>query len=127
MARAAQSPVVLVVEDDVDTRDALCEALGLYGYSAVPAENGQHALDVLRSGSRPCVILLDMMMPVMDGWGFRASQQQDRALSSIPVVCISANPASRHRALGAGCVEFLPKPVHIGQLVETIEKYCSRS
>src|SRR5215510_8699670 len=62
---------VLVVDDDQDIRDALCELLRDEGYEAIAVANGEEALTYLKGGNLPCVILLDLMMPVMDGWEFR--------------------------------------------------------
>jgi len=68
---AASMEHILVVEDDKALRDSLREALELEGYAAVCVEHGKAALEHLATGARPCVILLDLMMPVMDGWTFR--------------------------------------------------------
>ncbi len=73
---------ILVVEDDKDLRDSLCEALELEGYAAVSAENGQAALRHLATGAQPCMILLDLMMPVMDGWTFRQELLKDAACAA---------------------------------------------
>jgi DNA-binding response OmpR family regulator len=80
---------VLVVEDDPDIRDALAEALESQGYEVDRARDGADALRVARARV-PDVILLDLMMPVMNGWAFRAAQRGDRALADIPVIVISA-------------------------------------
>src|SRR5205085_12014163 len=83
---------VLVVEDDHDVREALVEALEASDYHPMAAANGSEALQRLRSGSEPpCVILLDVMMPVMDGREFREEQRRDPALAEIPVVVLSAH------------------------------------
>ena len=83
---------VLLVEDDIDVREAVADTLDEAGYRVSPARNGQEALDMLRSGAvQPRVILLDLMMPVMDGWQFREEQLRDPALASIPVVALSAH------------------------------------
>ena len=124
MGTRTQSHVVMVVEDDPDTRDALCEALGVFGYEAVGAENGEEAIRLLRSATQPCVILLDLMMPIMDGWEFRAAQQTEADLATIPVVCLTADISAQRRALGEGCVAFLAKPVEMDALIDTIKEYC---
>jgi CheY-like chemotaxis protein len=116
--------VVLVVEDDPDIRATLCEALDDNGYTAVPASNGVEALDYLRQSSeRPCLILLDLMMPVMDGQTFRAEQRADSTISSIPVVVISAyRDLDKYRdELETEC---LPKPVRLDTLLQTARKHC---
>lgn len=116
--------VVLIVEDDADIRATMCEALEDNGYKAVPAANGMEALAYLRSNNeRPCLILLDLMMPVMDGQTFRAEQRADPALASIPVVVISAYRDVERYAndLAAEC---LPKPVRLDALLATARRHC---
>ena len=81
---------VLLVEDDLPIRDSLGEALAEEGFDVSTAGNGAEALERLRSGRRPSVIVLDLMMPVMDGWDFRQEQLGDPALRDIPVVIVSA-------------------------------------
>src|SRR5690242_7123757 len=88
----AQSRTLLVVEDDADVREALIEVLADHGYFALAAANGREALEILRAeGPRPSVILLDIMMPVMDGQQFRAAQLEDPELAAIPVIVLSAH------------------------------------
>src|SRR5690242_695856 len=81
---------VLVVEDDSDLRESLSQALRDHGFAVTPASNGQQALDLLRSGTRPTVILLDLMMPVLNGWELRDALREDPVLSGIPQLVISA-------------------------------------
>jgi len=81
---------LLLVEDDEDIRESLTAALEERGYPVEVAENGLEALDKLRSGCRPAVILLDLMLPVMDGWAFRSELLQDPELAGIPVIVLSA-------------------------------------
>lgn len=116
--------VVLVVEDDPDIRATLCEALEDHGYSPVGAGNGVEALDYLRSeGERPCLILLDLMMPVMDGQAFRTEQRADTALADIPVVVISAYRDVEKQAAELA-TDYLSKPVRLEVLLETARKHC---
>ena len=83
--------MVMVVEDDASIRDLVIEVLAQEGFAAVGAGNGDEALRRLRQGEfRPSLILLDLMMPVMDGWQFREQQLRDPALAGIPVVVTSA-------------------------------------
>ena len=114
---------VFVVEDDVDTRDMLGRFLELEGYDVAVAENGKEALDRLRSGVRPCVILLDLMMPVMDGWQFRRQQVLDETLAEIPVIVVSAAGKDRLREVEAD--GYLSKPVDLDQLLGEVTRYCS--
>jgi CheY-like chemotaxis protein len=120
--------VVLVVDDDPGIREALADLLGEEGYQVVTAMNGVEALDKLRepSQARPCVILLDLMMPFMNGHQFFAEQQQDRTLASIPIVLISADSALRQKAAQFGG-EFLAKPVRIERVLEMIERHCGQA
>lgn len=112
---------VLVVEDDAPIRESLCEILTAEGFPAIGAENGQQALDYLRSGRRPYLILLDLMMPVMDGATFRAQQQLDPTLSSIPVAIITA--AGQQAAAGIEVDAFLAKPLRIESVLNVVEQF----
>ena len=119
---ASSQEHILVVEDDKDLRASLCEALDFEGYEAVCAENGQDALGYLATGARPCVILLDLMMPVMDGWTFRQEMLKDPSLASIPVIIMTAAGLARAATIGARA--FLPKPLHMGKVVGLVREYC---
>jgi CheY-like chemotaxis protein len=83
------APSLLIIDDDRDSREALAEALSLEGYVVATAENGAEALARLRAGYLPHAILLDLMMPGVDGWDFRTEQKRDLVLAQIPVVVIS--------------------------------------
>lgn len=113
---------ILVVDDDDDVRAALAEVLAEEGYRVTGATNGREALDCMRKGPRPDVILLDMMMPVMDGWQFRAEQQRDPRLAAIPVVVLSASPQYATETLDCAC--SLRKPVELDLLLETVARLC---
>ena len=94
-----------MVDDDPDIRDSLREVLEDEGYEVACVGNGREALDHLKTASpRPCVILLDLMMPVMDGWQFRREQKQDADIADIPLVVITATGqapgADRRRRAG---------------------------
>jgi CheY-like chemotaxis protein len=118
-------PHVLIIEDDLDIRDALGQILEEEGYAVATAANGQEALDQLRSGPPPRLILLDLMMPVMNGWQFRAEQRQDPALAAIPVVVISADTNIGDKATQLGVREYFRKPIEITGLLEMLERYCT--
>lgn len=114
---------VLLVEDNADVRDMMATALQLDGHDVRVATDGGEALRALQAGLRPCVILLDLMMPVMDGWTFRAELEKDPALARIPVVVISAVAGDLlHRIRAAA---YVSKPVDIDQLLEIVCEKCS--
>ena len=118
---------VLVVEDDDDVRDSMVTLLEIEGYRAVGAANGQEAFDLIHGGLRPCLILLDLGMPVMDGQQFRAAQLGDEKLAVIPVVVFSARPDAEEVATSISAVAALKKPVTYQRLRSILEQYCSRA
>src|SRR5262249_25151061 len=111
---------VLVVEDDADIRDTLDGLLRVEGYEVVTCANGLEALQRLRGGTRADVILLDLMMPVMDGWQFRVQQKGDPDLAGLPVIAISADSTPKAAAIDADA--YLKKPVDYDTLIDTIER-----
>jgi CheY-like chemotaxis protein len=116
---------ILVVDDDPDIRDIVADILSDEGYRALGAENGRHALRMLREeGVRPQLILLDMMMPELDGWGFRAEQQQDAELAPIPVVVFTAHELPSQTAAQMQAAGFLKKPIRLAQLLEAVKRVC---
>lgn len=115
---------VLVVEDDADVRTAMVTLLEVEGYRVVGATDGQHAFDLIRGGLRPCIILLDLGLPVMDGREFRSAQLRDEKLAVIPVVVFSAHPDTEEIATSLSAVAALRKPVHFEQLRRLLEEYC---
>jgi CheY-like chemotaxis protein len=118
---------ILVVEDDTDIRDAIAEVLADGDYRTLCASNGAAALAELRAAQpTPCVILLDMMMPVMDGKEFRALQRVDEALREIPVVVLSAHADATALAEQMQAAGFLRKPVDLVTLLQTVEQFCAR-
>jgi CheY-like chemotaxis protein len=123
IAAGSLAPHVLIVEDDLDIRDALSQILEEEGYLVATAANGLEALSLLRSGPRPRIILLDLMMPVMNGWQFRAEQRSDPALAEIPVVVISADNNVQEKARSIGVVDCFRKPIEIAGLLATLARY----
>ena len=117
---------VMIVEDDRDTREMLARFLELEGFDVREAANGQVALEALREDSRTCVILLDLMMPVMNGWQFRKAQSNDPELSKIPVVVVTAAGA-REQIPAIDADAWLAKPVDFDRLLATIDPLCARS
>jgi CheY-like chemotaxis protein len=118
--------VVFVVDDDPAIRESLADLLGDEGYRVVTAMNGAEALDKLRAPeqARPCVILLDLMMPLMNGQQFYEQQQKDAELASIPIVVISADGRVKQKAAPFGG-EYLAKPVRIETVLRAVERHCS--
>jgi CheY-like chemotaxis protein len=116
-------PVIAVVDDDDDLRETICEAIRDLGYEvAVCARDGADALESLRQlPAMPHVILLDLMMPRMDGWQFRAAQLADDVLRGIPVVVMTASRNLAERPIDAAA--FLEKPLRLGTLVDAAERF----
>ena len=117
---------IMIVEDDLDTRDMLERFLQLEGFEVRTAANGQLALEALRTDSELCVILLDLMMPVMNGWQFREAQASDPRFSGIPVVVVTA-AGTRDAMPAIEADGWLSKPVDFDRLLETIAPLCSRA
>ena len=115
---------VLIIEDDDEIREILAEMLSERGYPVATARNGVEGLAVLRSSMPPCVVLLDLMMPVMDGWALRAEMLADPALAHIPVVVVSgaADLEQKTSQLHAACV--ITKPVKWPVLLDSVRAYC---
>lgn len=109
----------MIVEDDPDSRDVLAQILEDEGYAVESASNGREALDSLRSGVRPCLILLDLRMPVMDGVAFRRAQREDPSLAAIPVIIMTAlgDPAVAEERV-------LEKPIDLDTLLSTLHEAC---
>ena len=118
-------PFVLVVDDDSAVRRMILLLLSSEGYETESANDGAEALVVMRQ-RRPCLVLLDINMPLMDGWEFRQQQLKDPALADVPVVCMTGivHPEDVERILAVPC---LGKPVHFSSLIRAVEKHCRRS
>jgi CheY-like chemotaxis protein len=114
----SRSPLLMVVDDDEEMREAVALALSGWGFRTVEQANGQAALEYLRHNERPDLILLDLVMPEMDGWEFRGEQLRDAKLADIPVVALSADESAKARAVHAKA--FIPKPVSPPALLSTI-------
>ena len=115
-------PSVFVVDDDPDTREMLCRFLELEGFHVESASNGKVALERLNAGARASVILLDLMMPVMDGWQFRREQSSITKLAHIPVIVVSAAGRERLEQIDANAI--LSKPVDLDELLARVIEYC---
>lgn len=116
---------ILIVDDDSGIREALTMILEDDGYSVVSAANGRSALDLLLQSKRlPQLILLDLMMPIMNGWELHAALQQYPTLSAIPIVMLSADSTVNFKARARGAASYLAKPVDLVVLLNTVSKYC---
>jgi CheY-like chemotaxis protein len=110
---------ILVVEDNDDVRDMMAITLELEGHRVLTAANGRQALALLESGVDPALILMDLMMPVMNGWELRSALQRDPRFKDIPVVVISATGGE----IGTHAA-FLPKPIDVDTLLNVVCDYC---
>jgi CheY-like chemotaxis protein len=116
---------IAVIEDDTAIRDAIAEALEDEGYDVIAADHGQDAFDQLnRRSEAPCVILLDLMMPVMDGWKFRDQQKQHPTLGAVPVIILTADAKAQDKVNALGAQGHMGKPVDLDRLLETVHQYC---
>lgn len=111
---------IVVVDDDPDLRETLGDLLEEEGYEPRLFENGREALDYLRHGGDPSLILLDLMMPEMNGWQFREAQLRDDRLREIPVVVMTASRGLDGAPLTAR--EILYKPIGLGELIDAVER-----
>ena len=118
---------LLIVEDDPDIRCGVEEILTHEGYRVRTARNGQVALEALRTQGEelPGLILLDLMMPVKDGYSFREEQSKDPGINHIPVVVMSAVPQVNPDELNLAPQNLLRKPLDLSELFETVEYYLS--
>jgi len=114
-----------LVEDEAETRDAMLELLAAEGYEALGAANGLEALSLLEKGEKPSLILMDLLMPVMDGWEFCRELAARPACSDIPIAIVSATGQESllpERKINAG---LFRKPFDLVRLLNTIQKYCT--
>lgn len=117
------NPTVFIIEDDIDTRDMLAHFLEMEGYHVELAANGRQALDRFSGGASASVIVLDLMMPVMDGWEFRRRQVEDARLKDIPTIVVSA--AGRDRLAQIDADAYLSKPVDMDELLYQVSQFCA--
>jgi len=125
MARTVKHCPVLIVEDDEDLREMMAQLLTLEGFQTATVANGREALEYLHQAAKPDVILLDLMMPVMDGWEFRRQQQADPSLAPVPVIVLSA--LDQGRASNLEATAFLKKPLDFDRLLTLVRTYCQSS
>jgi CheY-like chemotaxis protein len=118
---------ILIVEDDSALREALAQVLSDEGYELFSARDGLEAVNCLKKGNRPDVILLDLSMPVVNGWEFRMFQKRDPELARIPVVLITAGGYSREEVAWLEPSALIPKPVDLDVLLAVIRRFCGGS
>lgn len=120
----AKCPQVVVIEDDVDIRETVCDILEIEGYTVSAYENGFEAIEGLKGCPGPCLILLDLMMPVMNGWEFlKARRDLGDTIVAIPVYIVSAvaNPSDVN---DTGAKGYIKKPVDIDVLLKIVARHC---
>lgn len=116
------SHTVLVIEDEADLREQIRDGLELNGYAVVTAEDGQDALDKIAGIETLCLVILDLLMPVMNGWDFVQKMRQRSELASIPVVVHTSAPGP----VPAGVTRVLQKPVMFDRLLSIVREYCAQ-
>jgi CheY-like chemotaxis protein len=122
MATSDPRRTILVVEDDSRLRSGLRELFRQHGYNVIAVGNGDQALDHLRSSLQTDLIFLDLRMPGMNGWQFRAELRRDAALASIPVLVGSADWNAEREARTLGAVACLKKPYNTRDLIDTVRR-----
>jgi CheY-like chemotaxis protein len=115
---------LLLVEDDDDVRDAIAASLRDEGYVVAEAGNGRLALEWLRRNADPCLVLLDLWMPVMSGMEMRAQMVLDPRLAALPLVVVTAAGDGKAQAEEMGAIGYLRKPLDLRDLLETVERFC---
>ena len=116
-----KAATILIVDDDEATLTSLGGFLELVGYGVETARNGREALDKLAGIAPPALILLDLKMPVMDGWEFLSERSHDRASRHVPIVLLSGLPFIPN---APGVADFLSKPIHPPRLLECVRRFC---
>lgn len=114
---------ILIVEDDKDIRETLQYALELEGYQVETASNGSDALHFLKKNHSPHLILLDLMMPIMNGWEFLEAIKTEAELSRIPVIVITAAGEAASRTVDVNA--FIKKPIELESLLNTVQTLVS--
>jgi CheY-like chemotaxis protein len=119
-----EHPCILIIEDEPDIREITKLFVHMQGHQAITAENGKEAMDLLEKGERPCLILLDLMMPVMDGWAFAEEISHNESLNQVPIVVVTAFADDVQAIKNARAI--LKKPVGAAQLKKIVESYCGK-
>lgn len=116
---------ILVVDDDTKNIFALCAVLRSRGFTCISSQSAQEGIDQLSSNKNIGIVLMDMMMPDMDGYEAISKIKTMKTCSSIPIIAVTAQamPGDREKCLGAGATGYLAKPVDIDQLVELVQQH----
>lgn len=116
---------ILIIEDDNEIRESLVDILADEGYHVVSAKNGKEGLDYLTTAEkRPCLVFIDLMMPIMDGKTFRLEQSKNPEIAEIPTVLFSADGQLDKKAESIGFKDYLKKPIDLNELLVIAERYC---
>lgn len=113
---------IVIIEDDEDIRDTLCLALEFEGYRVFCASNGKEGIDLLERNGAPCLILLDLMMPIMNGWEFLQARSHRQDLSPVPVIVVSA--FGDEGVMDCTVEACLRKPIELETLLKMVNRYC---
>jgi CheY-like chemotaxis protein len=113
--------MVLIVDDDEDLRESVRDLLHRRGYDVGTAADGRAALEILRAAERVCIVLLDLVMPIMDGWRFIEAVRRQSSLASVPIVIVSGHAATHAPEGVAGIVR---KPIDLSELFAIVERHC---
>lgn len=116
--------IILVIDDYPDIRDGLAAVLASEGFVVETAANGREALNALRNGLRPSLILMDLMMPVMNGFEFREEQLRTPELADIPVIAYSGVMNARHAAARLRAAAYIEKPEDVECVIALVKQYC---
>jgi CheY-like chemotaxis protein len=127
MTSASNGTFVMIVDDDQGIRESMETLLPLFGHAVVAAASGNEALAKLRGGPRPCLILLDLMMPGLSGFELRSHLLADQTLADIPVVVITGAGHGAAEQAGKLDLEVMRKPFELAALLATVRRFCSRS
>jgi len=125
MSPSHSPPTILVVEDNAIAREGLVTVLGREGYHVAPLTNGKQALNYLRRGKRPDLILLDMLLPELDGWKFLDELEQWSKPLNEPIIIMTGTILTPEWAAQRGCAGFLKKPIEVDRLLEVVKRFVS--
>lgn len=115
---------ILIIEDDIQNFQLMSNLANLEGYTVQHADNGEEGLQLVEQ-SPPCLILLDLRLPGMDGWNFATIMKKSTAFRHIPIIAVSVQTDhdDAAKAIGAGCDHYMPKPFRVNQLRQVIQEY----